>query len=73
MMERKVDQPDGNSFDYFTHWTHGTKREEDPLNVCSCTIINGQYKDAIGEYFQTDVNYKVMLYIWVERKTNQQQ
>lgn len=66
-------QPDGNYFDYFTHWTHGAKREEDPLNVCGCTIINGQYKDAIGEYFQADVNYKVMLYIWIERKLNLQQ
>lgn len=73
MMERKVDQPDGNSFDYFTHWTHGTKREEDPLNICDCSVINGQYKDAIGEYFQTDVSYKVLLYIWIEKKVNQQQ
>lgn len=73
VMEKKVATPDGNSFDYFTHWTHGTKREEDPLNVCGCSVINGQYKDAIGEYFQTDVNYKVMLYIWIERKANQQQ
>ncbi len=73
IMERKADAPDGNNFDYFTLWTHGTKREEDPLNICGCTVINGQYKDAIGEYFQTDVNYKIMLYIWIERKTNQQQ
>lgn len=72
VMEKKVDQPDGNSFDYFTHWTHGTKREEDPLNICGCSIINGQYKDAIGEYFGMDISYKVMLYIWMERKTNQQ-
>lgn len=73
VMERKGEQPDGNSFDYFTHWTHGAKREEDPLDVCSCTIVNGQYKDAIGENFQTDVNYKVMLCIWLERNINQQQ
>lgn len=73
VMEKKADVPDGNSFDYFTHWTHGAKREEDPLDVCGCTIINGQYKDAIGENFQTDVNYKVMLYIWIERKLNQKQ
>lgn len=71
--ERKGEQPDGNSFDYFTHWTHGSKREEDPLDVCGCTVINGQYKDAIGEYFQADVNYKVMLHIWIERMINQQQ
>ncbi|MBN8674992.1 hypothetical protein PDL71_10740 [Lacibacter sp. MH-610] len=71
---RKLDeQPDGNSFDYFTHWTHGAKREEDPLNICGCAFINGQYKDAIGEYFYMDVSYKIMLYIWIERKTNQQQ
>ena len=73
VIEKKVDQPDGNNFDYFTHWTHGTKREEDPLNIYDCSVINGQYKDAIGEYFQTDVSYKVLLYIWIERKANQQQ
>jgi hypothetical protein len=28
------------------------KREEDPLDICGCTVINGQYKDAIGEYFR---------------------
>jgi len=74
VMERKLNlPPDGNSFDYFTHWTHGTKREEDPLHICGCPVINGQYKDAIGEYFGMDISYKVMLYIWIERKINQQQ
>ena len=67
------EQPDGNSFDYFTYWTHGTKREEDPLSICGCSVINGQFKDVAGEYFGTDMQYKVMLYIWIERKTNQQQ
>ena len=70
--DEKIDPPDGNRFDYFTHWTHGAKREEDPLDVCGCTVVNGLYKDSIGEYFQTDVNYEVMLYIWIERKVNQQ-
>ena len=66
-------QPDGNSFDYFTHWTHGAKREEDPLDVCGCSVINGKYKDAIGEYLQVDVSYKVILYIWLERNIKQAQ
>lgn len=66
----KVDvPPDGNSFSDFTQWTHGTKREKDPLNICNCTLINGQFRDAIGDYFGMDLQYKVMLYIWIERKT----
>ena len=69
----RVEPPDGNSFDFFTCWTHGSKREEDPLNICGCTLINGQFKDAVGEYFGTDISYKVILYIWIERKTNEQQ
>ncbi len=64
----KVDTPpDGNSFDFFTGWTHGTKREEDPLNICDCTLINGQFRNTIGESFAMDINYKVTVYIWVER------
>lgn len=66
----KVEPPDGNSFDFFTCWTHGSKREEDPLNICGCTLINGQFKDAVGEYFGTDISYKIILYIWIERKVN---
>ena len=69
----REEPPDGNSFDFFTCWTHGSKREEDPLNICGCTLINGQFKDAIGEYFGRDISYKVILYIWIERKTNEQQ
>ena len=60
--------PDGNSFDFFPSCTHGTRREEDPLNICGCTVINGYFKDSIGEVFGYDVSYKVMLYIWIERQ-----
>lgn len=61
---------DGNNFSDFTIWTHGTKREEDPVNVCGCQLINGQFKDAVGEYYNIDIQYRVMLYIWIERKVN---
>lgn len=69
----REEPPDGNSFDFFTCWTHGSKREEDSLNICGCTLINGQFKDAVGEYFGTDISYKVILYIWIERKVNNKQ
>jgi hypothetical protein len=61
---------DGNNFSDFTIWSHGTKREEDPVNVCGCHIINGQLKDLVGGYYNTDIQYRVMLYIWIERKVN---
>lgn len=67
-MRRLAQDPDGNSFSDFTQWTHGTKREEDPLNICNCTVINGQFRDAIGDYFGMDLQYKVMLYLWIERQ-----
>jgi hypothetical protein len=64
---------DGNNFSDFTIWSHGTKREEDPVNVCGCHIINGQFKDAVGEYYKIDIQYRVTLYIWIERKVNDKQ
>lgn len=61
---------DGNNFNDFTIWSHGTKREEDPVDVCGCQLINGQFKDAVGDYYNIDIQYRVMLYIWIERKVN---
>lgn len=61
--------PDGNSFADFNFWTHGTRREEDTLNICNPAVINGKFKDAIGETLQMDIQYKAMLYIWTERQT----
>ena len=63
--------PDGNGFDFFNSWTHGSKREEDPVNVCNCSVINGWFKDAAAAIINTDIHYQVMLYIWIERKINQ--
>ena len=60
--------PDGNSFGFSPSCTHGTKREEDPLNICGCTVINGYFKDSIGDIMGYDLSYKVMLYIWIERQ-----
>lgn len=66
---RVGEPPDGNSFSDFTCLTHGRKMEEDPLSICNCTVVNGQLKDRLGEYTNTDAAYKVTLYIWIERKT----
>ena len=62
--------PDGNDFDFFNSWTHGSKREEDPVSVCNCSVINGWFKDAAAAIINTDIHYQVMLYIWIERKIN---
>lgn len=65
--------PDGNGFEYHNSWSHGSKREEDPVSICNCDVINGWYKDAAAETINTDIRYSVKLYIWIERKTNQLQ
>jgi len=64
---------DGNNFSDFTIWSHGTKREEDPIDVCGCQLINGQFKDAVGEYYNINIRYRVILYIWIKRKVNDKQ
>ncbi len=64
---------DGNNFFDFPVWSHGTKREEDPVNICGCQLINGQFKDAVGAYYNANIQYKVILYIWIERKVNNKQ
>lgn len=45
-------------------WTHGNKLEEDGLLMLHNPVIAGIYKDVIGKQYNTDINYKVMLYIW---------
>jgi hypothetical protein len=45
-------------------WTHGCKMEEDGLLMLHNPVIAGIYKDAIGKEYKTDIQYKVMLYIW---------
>ena len=64
---------DGNNFSDFNIWSQGSKREEDPVNICGCQLINGQFKDAVGAYYNANIQYKVILYIWIERKVNNKQ
>lgn len=48
-------------------FTHQSKTEEDIVIVdADTTIIQGIYKDRIGEINNTDVEYKVNVYVWVE-------
>jgi hypothetical protein len=45
-------------------WTHGKKLEEEGLLMLHNPVIAGIYRDAIGKQYETDIQYKVMLYIW---------
>jgi hypothetical protein len=48
-------------------FTHQSKTEEDIVIVdADTTIIQGIYKDRIGESNKTDVEYIVNVYVWVE-------
>jgi hypothetical protein len=59
---------DGNGFEFYNCWSHGRKREEDPLSICNCSVISGWFKDAAYATINTDIIYQVTLYIWIERK-----
>ncbi len=60
--------PDGNGFEFYNSWSHGRKREEDPLSICNCLVIYGWFKDAAYATINTDIIYQVTLYVWIERK-----
>jgi hypothetical protein len=45
-------------------FTHGCKLEEDGLLMLHNPVVAGIYNDVIGKEYETDINYKVMLYIW---------
>ena len=48
-------------------FTHQSKTEEDIVIVdADTTIVQGIYKDRIGEMNKTDVEYIVNVYVWVE-------
>lgn len=44
----------------------GTK-EPEPLNISRCNVLYGCYKDIIGQRLNTDLNYNVTIYIWIDR------
>ena len=41
--------------------------EETVIVNAESTVIQGVYKDRIGEQYQTDVNYVVNVYLWYEQ------
>jgi hypothetical protein len=57
----------GKSFYEFFACTHGSKREEDSLDICGSRIINGWYKDTAGGIFYKAIPYEVLLYVWTEQ------
>ncbi|HYD22678.1 MAG TPA: hypothetical protein VEB40_14450, partial [Flavipsychrobacter sp.] len=44
-----------------------TVREPEPLEIAGCHLIYGCYKDIIGKNLNTDLQYRVTFYIWIER------
>jgi hypothetical protein len=51
----------------FTHQTHSF--EEVVIVDAESTIIQGIYRDRIGEQSKTDYNYLVNVYVWIEIET----
>jgi hypothetical protein len=50
-------------------WTHGRNRFEDVVMVNGeTTILNGLFKDRLGEGIKRDWPYKVNVYVWYEIK-----
>lgn len=46
-------------------WTHDYRREEDPVFIQeSCPVIQGNYRDKIGEASHSDYEYTVTVYLW---------
>jgi hypothetical protein len=56
-------QPGFPFFD-FKVCTHGTKREEEPLEIPGCSIISGIYRDRTGLLFTNPVHYHINIYVW---------
>jgi hypothetical protein len=48
--------------------THGTKREEDPLDIPGCSIIGGIYRDSTVLLFTTPVHYHINIYVWTSNR-----
>jgi hypothetical protein len=55
----------------FTHQTHSF--EEIVIVDAESTILQGIYRDRIGEQSKTDYNYLVSVYVWIEIEVPQTQ
>ena len=61
----------GTHFFNYRGWSHGGRQEEDPLDVTGVKVINGWYRDYLGDYHNRDIQYTLMVYVWIERNLNQ--
>jgi hypothetical protein len=52
----------------FRTCTHGSKREEDPLDIPGCSIIGGIYRDRAGLVFYNPVHYHINIYVWTSNR-----
>jgi hypothetical protein len=42
-------------------------REPEPVDIQKCHVLYGCYKDTLGKKLNTDLNYNVNIYIWIDR------
>lgn len=50
-------------------FTHGSKKTEDVVEVdAESTFIQGWYLDAIGKSQKLDIDYEVIVYVWINVK-----
>jgi hypothetical protein len=55
--------------DLFDQFSHDRKRYEDVIITDLCTPrINGYYKDCWGEHYSYQVEYELLIYLWIEKK-----
>jgi hypothetical protein len=46
---------------------HSGNRESEPVDIKKCHVLYGCYKDIIGQKLNTDLNYNVNIYLWIDR------
>jgi hypothetical protein len=56
----------GKSFFQYHDCTHGTKKEEETLDICGSRLINGIYRDNTGQLSATGIRYDINLYLWTQ-------
>jgi hypothetical protein len=56
----------GKSFYQYHDCTHGTKKEEEMLDICGSRLVSGIYRDNTGQLFTTSARYDINLYLWTQ-------
>ncbi len=56
----------GQSFFRYHDCTHGTKKEEETVDICGSRLISGIYRDNTGHLFAIGIRYDISLYLWTQ-------